>query len=64
MQFHVEMESALDGDAPVISGILTAVHSQQSVMSNDMAEKLDIMMSVCFEYLHSLCHSNGMKQKT
>ena len=57
MQFHVEMEDA--GDTPVISDVLAAVHSQRSVMTNEMAEKLDIMMSICFEYLHSCCHSNG-----
>ena len=57
MQFHVEMEDA--GGAPAISDVLAAVHSQRSVMTNEMAEKLDIMMSICFEYLHSCCHSNG-----
>ena len=56
VQFHVEME-----DAPVISDVLSAVHSQRSVMTNEMAEKLDIMMSICFEYLHSCCHSNGKR---
>ena len=59
-QFHVDMEER--EETPVISGeVLTAVHSQQPVMLNEMAEKLDIMMSLCFECLHSLCHGNGMK---
>jgi hypothetical protein len=51
------------GDAPLISDTLTAVLSRRPVMTNDMAEKLDIMMSICFEHFYSLCHSNGKKQK-
>ena len=62
VQFHVDMEER--EEIPVISETLAAVHSQQPVMSNEMAEKLDIMMTLCFECLHSLCHSNGMKQNT
>ena len=61
-QFHVEMEEG--GEAPgVISEQLAAVHSQRPVMLNETAEKLDIMMSICFEYLHTHCHTNGTKQK-
>ncbi len=60
MQFHVEMEEARD--APIISDTLVAVLSRRPVMTNDMAEKLDIMMSICFEHFYSLCHSNGKKQ--
>ena len=59
MQFHVEMEAT--GDAPLISDTLTAVLSRRPVMASDMAEKLDIMMSICFEHFYSLCHSNGIK---
>lgn len=59
MQFHVEMDT--EGENSVVSDKLTAVHSQRPLMSNDMAEKLDIMMSICFEYLHSICHDNGKK---
>ena len=58
-QFHVDIEER--EEVPAISEVLTAVHSQKPVMSNEMAEKLDIMMSLCFECLHSLCHSNGME---
>ena len=54
MQFHVEME-----EAPLISDTLTVVLSRRPVMTNDMAEKLDIMMSICFQHFYSLCHSNG-----
>lgn len=57
VQFHIEMEETRD--APFISDTLTAVLSQRPVMTCDMAEKLDIMMCICFEYFHALCHSNG-----
>ena len=59
VQFHVEMEET--GDAPLISDTLTAVLSRRPVMSSDMAEKLDIMMTICFEHFYSLCHSNGIR---
>lgn len=58
VQFHVDMEEENE-DAPLISNALTAVHSQRSVMASDMAEKLDIMMTISFEYIHSSCHGNG-----
>lgn len=57
VQFHVEMEE--DGDTPAISDVLGAVHSHRPVMTNEMAEKLDIMMLISFEYIHACCHSNG-----
>ena len=59
VQFHVEMEET--GDAPLISDTLAAVLSRRPVMASDMAEKLDIMMTICFEYFYSLCHSNGIR---
>ena len=60
VQFHVEMEGTRD--APLIRDTLTAIFSRRPVMTSDMAEKLDIMMSICFEHFYSLCHSNGKKQ--
>ena len=60
MQFHVEMEER--GEAPLINDTLTAVLSRRPVMTSDMAEKLDIMMSICFEHFYSLCHRNSKKQ--
>ena len=60
VQFHVEMEETRD--APLINDTLTAILSQHPVMTNEMAEKLDIMISICFEHFHSLCHSNSKKQ--
>lgn len=60
VQFHVEMEETRT--ALLISDTLMAVLSRRPVMTSDMAEKLDIMMSICFEYFYSLCHSNGKKE--
>ena len=36
---------------------LTASYSQQLVMANEAAEKLDVMMMVMFDHLHSICHT-------
>ena len=38
---------------------LTACYSQQQLMANEAAEKLDVMMTVVFHYLHSICHQRG-----
>ena len=38
---------------------LSAVYSQQQLMGNQMADKLDVMMMVTLSHLHSLCHPKG-----
>lgn len=39
---------------------LGLIYSKKQVMKNEQAEKLDVMMTVCFQYLHMVCHhKNG-----
>ena len=73
-QFRVELDSTsgvpshvesngCHGNAPQSSSTgavsLSAVYSRKQLMSNEMADKLDVMMTVAFSCLHSLCHPNG-----
>ena len=65
MQFHVEIEpdpgSGHDGVVCMKSVLnLEPVYSQKRVMANQNAEKLDIMMTVLLNHLHSLCHKDGV----
>ena len=40
--------------------VLHAVYSEPAVMENATADKLDILMTVCFEYLHKSAHVKGV----
>ena len=40
--------------------VLHAVYSEPAVMENTTADKLDILMTVCFEYLHKSAHVKGV----
>lgn len=74
-QFHVELDgtngvpshienNGCHGNDPQSSSTgavsLSAVYSRKQLMSNEMADKLDVMMTVAFSCLHSLCHPNGV----
>lgn len=62
-QFHVELEQHEDESAPLVDGkgsILLGLHySCKQVMSNEQAEKLDVMMTICLQHFHKLCHHKG-----
>ena len=65
MQFHVEIEpdpgSGRHGIVCMKSALnLEPVYSQKRVMANENAEKLDIVMTVLLDHLHSLCHMDGV----
>ena len=65
MQLHVEIEpdpgSGHHGIVCTKSALnLEPVYSQKRVMTNENAEKLDIMMTVLLDHLHSLCHKDGV----
>ncbi len=59
-QFLVELDGqgkgALTGDESLFT---RRYHSHKQVMSNREAEKLDVMMTVCLEHFHSICHDGG-----
>ena len=38
--------------------MLSPYHYPSGQMANDMANKLDVMMSVVYEYLHRITHAN------
>ena len=38
---------------------LNACYSQQQLMVNEAAEKLDVMMTIVLHHLHSICHKSG-----
>lgn len=73
-QFHVELETSgacIRGEKDKDKGsesepddrdVLTAVHCQKQMMSNESAEKLDIMMTISFQYLEAQCFHNGELQ--
>ena len=58
---HVRNNGCCDNSPQPGTGAatLSAVYSQKQLMSNEMADKLDVMMTVTFSCLHSLCHPNG-----
>ena len=35
-------------------------HSLKQVMQNEQAEKLDVMMAISLQHIHSLSHNKGM----
>ena len=62
-QFHVEIEERGAECAPPLDGKgffpLGLHYSRKQVMSNEQAEKLDVMMTICFQHFHNLCHHKG-----
>ena len=66
IQFHVEVEPSStecchDNNAHshfVLN--LEPSYCQQQVMTNDCAEKLDIMITLCLEHMLSICYDNGV----
>lgn len=34
-------------------------YSCKPVMTNEQAEKLDVMMTICLQHFHNLCHHQG-----
>ena len=67
-QFCVELEdgqrdlspppSPLADDPSLLLGLS---YSQTQMMKNEQAEKLDIMMTVCLEHFHRICHHRDGK---
>ena len=58
-QFDVELEGVEKETSMPHSAVLGAHFSQKQVMKNEVAEKLDVMMTVCFQHFHKICHRNG-----
>lgn len=63
-QFHVDMEERGEECVPLVDGkgsILLGLHySRKQVMRNVQAEKLDVMMTICLQHFHKLCHHKGL----
>lgn len=58
--FYVEVDSDPDGCANKTAGRnLEPSYSRKCVMSNENAEKLDVMMTVLLEHLQTLCFKDG-----
>ena len=61
-QFHVELNAGIVGEKgalPESDKCLTTVLCQKQIMSNESAEKLDIMMNISFQYIEAQCFHNS-----
>lgn len=67
-QFHVDLEGEgeeeEEGRVPLVDGKGPSIPlglylSVKQVMANEQAEKLDVMMTVCLQHFHDLCHPKG-----
>ena len=53
-----EVEPSLSLATPPYS--LELHYSKRQIMKNEQAEKLDVMMTVCLQHFHAVCHhKNG-----
>ncbi len=59
-QFHVEVDSEPTPSSNRAGLNLEPSYSRCQVMSHPSAEKLDILMTVLFDYLHLFCYKDGV----
>lgn len=59
-QFHVEVDTEPDPCYNKEGLNLEPSYSRVQVMSNESAEKMDVMMTVLLDHLHSLCFKDGV----
>ena len=59
-QFHVEVDTEHDPSYNKEGLNLEPSYSHVQVMSNESAEKMDVMMTVLLDHLHSLCYNDGV----
>lgn len=57
IQFQIEPCALQDDSSHSLQ--LEPTYSLTQVMINDSAEKLDIMMTLCLEYILTTCYDNG-----
>lgn len=62
-QFQVELDAGEGeggGGGEEEEALLLGPHySQKQVMRNEPAEKLDVMMTICLQHFHRICHHKG-----
>ncbi|XP_064405680.1 RNA polymerase I-specific transcription initiation factor RRN3-like [Halichondria panicea] len=59
-QFHVEVDTEPNPCYNKEGLNLEPSYSHVQVMSNESAEKMDVMMTVLLDHLHSLCYNDGV----